>query len=207
MIKRPAVLLSAILILGLGFNYGAWAQAAAPEATQVQEATQEKVEGVGYVTVITFHGKITAVDTGRKLVTLEGPQGRTVTVWVKNPDNLRAAKVGDPFAARFYDVLTIRKKKPGETVQDATTVGEWTTNPLGVPGGSRANLTTELVTVDAIDEANGTVTVKATDGTTKTVKARNPQNLKRLKVGDQLVISRYLGIAISMAKESGAGAS
>ena len=36
MIKRPAVLLSAILILGLGFNYGAWAQAAAPEATQVQ---------------------------------------------------------------------------------------------------------------------------------------------------------------------------
>jgi hypothetical protein len=49
--------------------------------------------------------------------------------------------------------------------------------------------------------------VKATDGTTKTVKARNPQNLKRLKVGDELVISRYLGIAISMTKESGAGAS
>ena len=206
MIKRPAVLLSAILILGLGFNYGAWAQAAAPEATQVQEATQEKVEGVGYVTVITFHGKITAVDTGRKLVTLEGPAGRTVTVWVKNPANLRAAKVGEPFAARFYEILNIRKKNPGETVQSATTVGEWTTNPLGVPGGSRANLTTMLVTVEAIDEANGTVTVKATDGTTKTVKARNPQNLKRLKVGDELVISLYRGVAISLAKESGAGA-
>ena len=36
MIKQLAVSLSAILILGLGFNYGAWAQAAAPEATQVQ---------------------------------------------------------------------------------------------------------------------------------------------------------------------------
>jgi len=147
------------------------------------------------------------LDTGRKLVTLEGPDGKRGTGWVKNPDNLRAAKVGEPFAARFYDLLTIRKKKPDENIQSATTVGEWTTNPLGVPGGSRANLTTMLVTVDAIDEANGTVTVKATDGTTKTVKARDPQNLKQLKVGDELVISRYLGVAISLAKESAAGGS
>ena len=86
MIKRPVVLLSAILVLGLGFNYGAWAQSVEQRATQVQ------VEGVGYVTVVTFDGKITAVDTGRKLVTLAGPEGRTVTVWVKNPDNLRAAR-------------------------------------------------------------------------------------------------------------------
>jgi hypothetical protein len=201
MIKRPVVLLTAILVLGLGFNYGAWAQSVEQRATQVQ------VEGVGYVTVVTFDGKIVDIDTGRKLVTLEGAAGRRVTVWVQNPDNLRTAKVGEPFAARFYEILNIRKKKPGETVQSATTVGEWTTNPLGVPGGSRANLTTMLVTVEAIDEANGTVTVKATDGTTKTVKARNPQNLKRLKVGDELVISLYRGVAISLGKESGAGAS
>jgi len=203
MIKRLAVLLSAILILGLGFNYGAWAQSPAPQAT----LAQTNPEGVGSATVVTFHGKIVAVDTGRKLVTLEGPAGRTVTVWVKNPANLRAAKVGEPFAARFYEILNIRKKKPGETVQNATTVGVWTTNPLGVPGGSRATLTTALVTVDEIDKANGTVTVKAADGTTETVKARNPQNLKRLKVGDELVISLYRGIAISLAKESGPGAS
>ncbi|MBV8362044.1 MAG: hypothetical protein JO189_29540 [Deltaproteobacteria bacterium] len=48
------------------------------------------------------------------------------------------------------------------------------------------------------------MTVKAMDGTTKTVKARDPQNLKQLKVGDELVISKYLGVAISLAKESGA---
>jgi hypothetical protein len=64
-----------------------------------------------------------------------------------------------------------------------------------------------LVTVDAIDEANGTVTVKAADGTTETVKPRNRQNLKRLKTGDELVIGLYRGIAISLAKEPGGGAS
>jgi hypothetical protein len=99
------------------------------------------------------NGKIVAVDSGRKLVTLEGQAGRRVTVWVQNPDSLRAAKVGEPFAARFYDALTIRKKKPGENVQSATTVGVWTTNPLRVPGGSFAQLTSALVTIDAIDEA------------------------------------------------------
>jgi hypothetical protein len=201
-IKRLAVLLSAILIL-VGFNYGAWAQAAAPEA----ESTQTELEGVGSVTVVDFHGKIVDVDTGRKLVTLEGSEGRRTTVWVQNPDNLRAAKVGEPFAARFYDIVTIRRKKPGENVQSATTVGVWTTNPLGVPGGSRAQQTTALVTVDAIDQANGTVTVKAADGTTQTVKARNPQNLKRLKVGDELVVVNYRAVAISLRKESGGGAS
>ena len=201
MIKHLAVKLLVILTLSLGINHGAWAQSA--ESTSVASGP----EGVGTATVVTFHGKIVAKDAGRKLVTLEGPEGRQVTVWVQNPDNLKAAKVGDPFAARFYDIVTVRKKKPGESIQNATTVGVWTTNPLGVPGGSRAQLSTAVVTVDAIDEANGTVTVKAADGSTQTVKARNPQNLKLIKVGDELVVQNYRAVAISLSKESAGGAS
>jgi hypothetical protein len=122
-----------------------------------------------------------------------------------NSDNLRAAKVGEPYNARFYEVTTIRKKKPGENLQGGSlSQGIWTTNPLGVPGGSRAAQVTLLVTVEAIDEANGTVTVKAADGTTETVKAREPQNLKLLKVGDELVVSLYEAVAISLEKQSGA---
>jgi hypothetical protein len=66
---------------------------------------------------------------------------------------------------------------------------------------------TLLVSVEAIDLANGTVTVKAADGTTETVKARNPENLKRLKVGDELVIGISRAIAISLEKEPASGAS
>ncbi|MBV8056199.1 MAG: hypothetical protein JO071_13270 [Deltaproteobacteria bacterium] len=202
--KRLAVLLSAIVVLGLGINYGVWAQSASPEATPAQT----HLEGVGSATVITIHGKIVKVDRAHKLVTLEGPDGRRVTVYVRNPDNLRAAKVGEPFAARLYEVVTIRKKKSGETLQGGSlSEGIWTTNPNGAPGGSRAVLITLPVTVEAIDEANGTVTVKAADGTTETVKPRNKQNLKHLKAGDELVISLYRGIAISLQKESGSGTS
>lgn len=194
---RRAVRLLVMVVLGLGFNYGAWAQSAVPEA---------QMEGVGSVTVQSIEGKIVKVDTGRQLVTLEGPGGRQVTVYVRNPDNLRAAKVGEPFAARFYEVVTVRRKKPGENLQGGTlSHGIWTNNPNGVPGGRRAMLATLPVTVAAIDEANGTVTVKAPDGTTETVKARYPQAIKQLKVGDELVISLYRGIAISLRKESASG--
>ena len=187
MTKKPTFLLSTVLILGLGFSYGASAQTA-----------------VYHQSIINFSGKIVSVDVPKSLVTIEGPEGRKVTFQVLNPDNLRAARVGEPYNARFYEVTTIRKKKPGENVRSASlSQGIWTTNPLGVPGGSRAAEATLLVTVEAIDEANGTVTVKAADGTTETVKARDPQNLKLLKVGDELVVSLYQAIAISLEKQSG----
>jgi hypothetical protein len=188
MSKKPTLLLSTILILGLGFSLGVSAQTA-----------------VYHQSIINFSGKIVSVDVPKSLVTIEGPEGRKLTFQVLNPDNLRAAKVGEPYNARFYEVTTIRKKKPGENLQGGSlSQGIWTTNPLGVPGGSRAAQVTLLVTVEAIDEANGTVTVKAADGTTETVKAREPQNLKLLKVGDELVVSLYEAVAISLEKQSGA---
>src|SRR6516162_6386280 len=196
MITRAPVLLPTILIFGLGFSYGASAQSAAPEATPAEVRT---------AAVVNFRGKIVDVDTAKSMVTLEGPEGQKATFVVQNPDNLKAAKVGEPFSARYYDVVTIRKKKPGENVQEATTAGVWTTNPLGVPGGSRAEQSTLVVTVEAIDEANGTVTVKAADGTTTTVKARHPEMLKQIKAGDQLVIELYQAIALSLQKQSAGG--
>jgi hypothetical protein len=200
MIKQLAVSLCAILILGLGFNYGAWAQSAAPEAS-----TAASSEGASYGTVLTIHGKIVDVNRSLKQVTLEGQGGHQVTLNVRNPYNLQAAKVGEPFIARYYEIINIRKKKPGENVQSATLAGGVSTaKPGGVPGATSEVQAILLVTVDAIDLANGTVTVRAADGTTQTVKARKPDNLKRLKVGDELVISVYRAIAISLEKGSGA---
>jgi len=196
MSTRTQVLLSTILILGLGLSCGASAQSAAPGATPAQTAPE-----VRYATVVNFQGKIVDVDTAKSMVTLEGPEGQKATFVVQNPDNLKAAKVGEPFSARYYDIVTIRKKKAGENVQEATTAGVWTTNPLGVPGGSRAVQETLVVTVEAIDEANGTVTVKAADGTTKTVMAQHPEMLKQIKAGDQLVLALYRAIAISLQKQ------
>jgi len=196
MIKRGAVLLS--IVLALGFSSRLWAQSATLQALP----TPANSEGVSYGTVLNLHGKIVSVNTVDKQVTLEGPEGRKVILNVMNPYNLQAAKVGEPVVARYYEIITIRKKKPGENVQSGSlATGVSTAKPGEVPGGTAEVQGYLLVTVEAIDQANGTVTVKATDGSTQTVKARNPENLKRLKVGDELVIGIYRAVAIALEKE------
>jgi hypothetical protein len=51
-----------------------------------------------------------------------------------------------------------------------------------------------------VDKANGTVTIKGSDGSVETVKAKDPNVLSRLKVGDDLVITASRATAISLEK-------
>ena len=198
MIRRQVLLIAAIVALGLGLSYDASAQSGQPAET----SASAKPETVRSATIVTVHGKIVAVDRAKKLVTLEGPAGRKVTLKVENPYNLKAAKVGEPVVTRFYEVVTIRKKKTDENVPSASLKeGIATAKPGGVPGAIVEQQVSLLVSVVAIDEPNGTVTVKAPDGTVEKVKARNPKNLKRVKVGDDLVVTLSRAVAISLEKE------
>lgn len=191
MIKRKLLLFAALLALGLGLNQSAAAQSGEAAVTSTS------------YTAVTAHGKIVEVNKAEKLVTIEGTGGRKLYLKVENPYNLEAAKVGEPVVAHFYEVVTIRKKKPGETVPSASLKeGIATAQPGQVPGAVAGQRASVLVTVDAIDEANGTVSVKGPDGTVEKVKARDPRNLKKLKVGDELVVTLARAVAISLDKES-----
>jgi hypothetical protein len=199
MIERKISLIVVLLVIGLALNETASAQSDQATGT----SPPGSVEAVRSITVITVHGKIAEVDKAKKQVVLEGPEGRKVTLAVNNPYNLNAAKVGAPVVTRFYEVVTIRKKRPGEVVPSASLKeGVATAKPGGLPGAVGEQQASVLVSVAAIDEANGTVTIKAPDGTVEKVKARDPKNLKQLKIGDDLVVTLDRAIAISLDKES-----
>jgi hypothetical protein len=190
----------AIVAVCIGLTSAGWSQSEKP----ADASAAANGEGVGSATLVTIHGKIVAVDKAAKLVTLEGPEGRKVLLKVENPSNLAAAKVGDPVVARLYEVATIRKKRPSETIPAASVKeGISTAMPGEVPGAVAAGEVSIVVSVVAIDQAKGTITVKGSDGAVETVKARYPQKLKLLKVGDELAVSLWQGIAISLEKESG----
>lgn len=196
MIKR-AIFVLTVALIGVTANYGAWAQPS-------ENSTQTKPEVVGAATVVTLHGKIVAVNKSDKVVTVEGPAGRKVSLKVENPYNLQAAKVGEPVVARFYEVVTVRKKKPGEVLPSASLQqGIATAQPGEVPGAVAASKLSLVVTVVSIDSAHGAVTIKAPDGTVEKVKARNPQNLKLIKPGDQLVVTLSRAVAVSLEKKAG----
>ncbi|MBV8138911.1 MAG: hypothetical protein JO121_25285 [Deltaproteobacteria bacterium] len=141
------------------------------------------------------------MDESKKLVTLEA-NGRKVTFTVENPYNLKAAKVGDPVVVHYYEVVSVRKKKPGETVPAVSLNEGIATAKSGTPGAVAGERTSVLVTVEEVDQANGTVTLKGPDGSVEKVKARDPKNLQHLKAGDELVVTVSRLTAIALDKES-----
>ena len=198
MTKLAAVVISALAALGFWASVGTFAQAAAPAAPQEQSET------VRSATLLTLHGKITEVNKAKKQLTLEAPNGRRVILTVENPYNLKAVHVGDSVVVRYYEMVTIRKKKANETVPTASVQdGISTAKPGGVPSGIAEQKISLLLSIEAIDTAKGTVTVKAPDGTVETVRARNPKNLARLQVGEELVVTLSRATAIGIEKEQG----
>jgi hypothetical protein len=185
---------------------GGSAQAAGASSSPAPAAppAQEHLIGVGSETVVTIHGTIVSVNRPKKLVTLEGPNGKQVTLQVYNPYNLAAAKPGGRFVAKFYEIATVRKLMPGESMPPASLAqGIISATPGQTPSavaGTRMQLT---VTVDAIDKHKATITVQGPDGAAETVSVANPANLKYLKVGEKIVITLSKVVAIALETESG----
>jgi len=51
-------------------------------------------------------------------------------------------------------------------------------------------------TIEAIDQVNGTVTLKGPQGNSRTIKARDPKNLQRVQVGDLVDITYTEAVAV-----------
>jgi len=194
MTGRQAILMAAGLAIGISLSRYASAQPSSP-------AGQGPTESVRSATELTIHGKIAAVDEAKKRVTLEA-NGKKVTFRVDNPYNLKAAKVGDPVVVRYYEIVTVRKKKPGEDVPSVSLAEGIVTAQSGTPGAAAAQRATVLVTVTEVDPENGTVTIKGPDGSIEKVKARDPNNLKHIKAGDELVVTVSQITAIDIEKET-----
>ena len=164
---------------------------------------QEHLAGIGSATVITIHGTILSVNRQTGLVTLQGPNGKTATVHVYDPYNLAAAKPGEPFVARFYEVVTIRKKQPGETVPAASLQqGIVGATPGQPPGGALGSQFQMVATIVTIDRERNTAEIRGPDGVTETVDVDHPETLAYVKAGDEIVITLTNAIVFALVKES-----
>ena len=194
MMRLQTVAMVAILAVGVAFTGYARAQESAA-------AAGSGGGGIAAGTVLTIHGKIAAIDQASKQMTLEA-NGKKVTFQVDNPYNLKNSKVGDPVVVRYYEIVSVRKKKKGEEVPSVSVSEGIETAQAGTPGAVAQEKATVLVTVADIDSDNGAVTIKGPDGSTEKVKVRDPKVLKRIKVGDELVVTVTRVTAIKIDKEA-----
>lgn len=162
----------------------------------------EHLAGIGSETIVTIHGKIVSVDREKQLVTIQGPDGKTFPIHVYNPYNLKAAKAGEPFVARFYEVVTVRKKLANENIPSVSLQqGLISASPGQTPGAVAGTQTQVVATVSAIDTVKNTVELTGPDGTVETVNVENPENLTQVKVGEQIVITLTNVVAIALRRK------
>ena len=143
---------------------------------------------------------VKAIDQKTRMVTLKRADGSLIKFRAGDEvRNLPQVKVGDEVTVTYYESLAYEVKKPGDAVPGASVAEGAERAKLGEkPGASGARITTVTATIAAIDKAAGTVTLKGPEGDLTTIKARDPQNLNRVSVGDLVQITYTEAVGISV---------
>jgi Cu/Ag efflux protein CusF len=191
---RTSVVLSMVGVLGVSS-----AGLAAESDVQASPEQQAGMPGVGAEAVETVTATVKAVDLDKREVTLVTPDGKEQTVTV-GPEarNLPQVKVGDQVVVKFYQAIALQLKKATSAVRERTERVYAGRTPLGAkPGGFVGRTVDAVGTVEAIDPAKRTVTLRGAKYEV-TLKAGKDVDLSAIKVGDNVEASYVEALALSV---------
>jgi hypothetical protein len=167
-------------------------------------STDSKVLRVEDAAAASVTATVQAIDYGTREMTLKPTDGEPVTLTVdKRVQRLNDIHVGDQVKADYYVSLARELRAP---------TAEEKENPvMAVAGAARAPEGTEpaagalrairiVTTVKAIDLPKQSVTLELPGGKSTTVRAQSVDNLKKLKVGDNIIVTYTEGLAVSVEK-------
>ena len=143
---------------------------------------------------VTVSATIEAIDPATRVVTLKGPEGNSVDVTApEQMEGFKKLKVGDQVTATYFGALAVRVRKPGDPAP-STEPSTTTSRKERTPGSETRRQQTFTVTVEAVDPAAPSVTVKGPKGRVVTLAVSDPKNLENVKAGDTVDVT-YVRIA------------
>jgi hypothetical protein len=172
-----------------------------PEGETSVEFT-EGVPGGIIVNTVEASARVTAVDTAKRKLTLQGPDGDTFTVKV-GPEavNFNQIQTGDLVNVTFTEELVVFLGEENASAPDAY-AGVVALAPKGAkPGGVAAETVQVTATIVSIDHESRLATLRFQDGSTKTVPVRDDIDLSRRRVGEKVVFWVTEMVAISVEKQ------
>ena len=175
--------------------------ASAPPAPAVAPAPAAPVvSGVVREGIVSATATVAAIDQDTRQVALQRADGSVIKFRAgENVRNLAQVKVGDEVTATYYESLVYEVKKPGEAALGGAIAEGTQRAKLGeMPGGVAARVIMINATIAAIDKPAGTVTLRGPSGDMTTIKARDPQKLDRVSVGDVVEITYTEAVAIAV---------
>ncbi|MGF6880051.1 hypothetical protein [Paraburkholderia sp. MM5477-R1] len=194
MINRKLIIAAALVCLA---NTG-FAQTEAP-VTVKSEPGKVTVSGMVKTTAT-----VVGVEPATRTVLLKDPKGKVVQVVVgEEARNFDQIKVGDVVKAEYSQALTIMLKK-GNAPLTANETQTLERTPAGAkPGGSASREVTIMANVIAVNHQSGAVTLKGPQGNTVDLIVQDPEQLKRIKKGDQIQAVYTEAVAISVEPVAG----
>jgi len=150
--------------------------------------------------------KVTAIDPEKRQITLKGPEGKERTLTVdKAVRRFDEIKVGDDVKADYYVSLAGEVREPTaeekETPLSDTTV-EGRSPDGSEPAAGELRVLKAITTVEALDPAAKTVTIKGPRGRSVDIAVKDPATFQKLKKGDSIVITFTEALAISLEKQN-----
>ncbi len=167
------------------------------------ENTTSDKPGILEAVITTIEATVESVDYESRKVTLKGPEGNLLTIEVEETvKNLPQVEVGDLLTVEYVEAVSIQILGKDEAVELGTTgvAVVASAEPGQKPAGVAVEGITIIATIEAIDKDQQLVTLKNADGESRTVKARNPDNLEKVAVGDKVMISYTTALGISVVE-------
>jgi hypothetical protein len=204
------------LVLVVGFAVSASAVAAdQPKGDysalrpSLESSIEQPPEALGRGVLVDLTAKVKDIDMKKRLVTLEGPLGREVTVEVSPAaHNLRKVKVGDDVRIKYYEGAAVELLPPGDVVKRGTEErgGIVRAAPGETPGGIAARQVTRTVKILSVDPYKKTIAFRGEDGRYREVSMKQPHlqhYLSELQDGDtvQVVYTEALAVSLEPAQK------
>lgn len=170
----------------------------AAEESETKPLTRHESE------LTTITARVESVDPEKREVTLKGPEGNKVTITAgKSVKRFNEVKPGDVVQATYYQSVAAELREPtAEEKANPLTVesGEGRASESAAPAGGVARRVKAVVTIESIDRSAQTITVKGPRGNTVTAKVEHPENLEKMQVGNNIVITYTEALALSLEK-------
>lgn len=195
--NRPALL--AAILLG-AFSLPVLAQDKPNADAAVLAATGPGKAAI--VEAVNISATVEAIDVPGRRVTVKGPKGKVSTLAVgPHVRNLDQVKVGDKVMVRYEQALTLSLMKDGKELRSRSVSAGGERAAVGAaPAGVVGQKIEVTADVTAVDRKTKMVTLKGPEHSVD-LKVSDPEQLKMIKVGDQVqaVYTEAVAIAVEPA--------
>lgn len=191
--KRRTGVLFAALLSGLGWLV---AHAQQPYAGTTVVTLKEPGKATISATV-KISARVEAIDLRQRKVVLKGPHGNLTMVDVPpEVSDLERLKVGDLVVVDYGEALTLALKPAGKELRSRREISGGT--PVGAPA-RHVEITADVI---AVDVSSQTVSLRGPQQTFE-LAVRDPEQLKLIKVGDQVHAVYAEAAAVSIVAARG----